>query len=59
VRVNLLIAVIWPDSSEITSTLGELAAAQIPVHVTGIEEGAGLFAHGRLMGATPVEATAE
>jgi hypothetical protein len=54
-----MIDVIWPDSSEITSTLGELAAAQIPVHVTGVEEGAGLFAHGRLMGATPVEATAE
>jgi hypothetical protein len=51
-----MIDVIWPEA-DITSTLGELAAAQVPVQVTGIEEGAGLFVHGRLMGAKLVEAT--
>lgn len=56
-RVRLLIDVMWPDTT--ITDLGELAAAQVAVHVTGTEEGAGLFLPGRLMGATPVEATGE
>jgi hypothetical protein len=57
VRVRLLIDVMWPDDK--ITDLGELAAAQVPVQVTGTDEGAGLFLPGRLMGATPVEATGE
>lgn len=56
-RVRLFIDVMWPDST--ITDLGELAASQVPVHVTGTDESAGLFLPGRLMGADVVEAKGE
>jgi hypothetical protein len=57
-RVRLQVDVDWPE--ELITNLGVLATEQTPVHVIGIQEGAGLFLSGRIMGATsaPVEVTA-